>query len=172
MCRRFWVEKGAASRIGLARLACEGPKERQFSEQDCGGDPVLNVMRFSRSNGKAKNQKGTSIAMKSILFTAVVCLLCSGRTQLVAAENESIALQCVYISGEVKTPGRYPYTNDLALDKAIEMAKGVTSKASGELVLRREGGKEQTFKLKAIQQGDAKDTKLKPGDKVFVPRKE
>lgn len=104
------------------------------------------------------------------LFTAVACLLCSADTQMVAAENDSKPLQCVYITGEVKIPGKYPYTNDLALGKAIEMAKGVTSKASDKVILRREGSEAQTFKLKAIQQGDAKDTKLKPGDIVYVPR--
>jgi protein involved in polysaccharide export with SLBB domain len=114
----------------------------------------------------------SNLKVTASLFTAVACLLCGGSTQLIAAENDSKAPQCVYISGEVKIPGRYAYTNDLALDKAIEMAKGVTSKASDKVVLRREGDKEQTFKLKAIQQGDAKGTKLKPGDKVFVPRKE
>jgi NADH:ubiquinone oxidoreductase subunit F (NADH-binding) len=127
---------------------------------------------------KRKMKRERVLCMKSnpnvavvSLVAAVAWLLCGG-AQVVAAESDSKALQCVYISGEVKIPGKYAYTDDLPLSKAIEMAKGVTSKASDKVILRREGTEEKAFKLKAIQQGNAKDTKLKPGDKVFVPRKE
>ena len=104
------------------------------------------------------------------LFAATVCLLSDGNSQLLAAENDS-KLQFIYISGEVNVPQRYVYTEDLTLAKAIERAKGVTSKASENVTLTREGSDAQTFKLKEIQKGDAKDIKLKPGDKVFVPGK-
>ena len=52
------------------------------------------------------------------------------------------------------------------------MAKGVTSKTSDTVTLTRQKGDKQTFKSKAVQKGDATEVKLKPGDEVFVPRKE
>ena len=106
------------------------------------------------------------------LFAATLGFLYGGSNQLLAAaENETKPPQFIYIGGEVKVPQRYVYSEDLTLGKAIKMAKGVTSKASDRVTLTRQGSDERTFKLKAVQKGDATDVKLKPGDKVFVPRK-
>ena len=103
---------------------------------------------------------------------ATLVFLYSGSNQLLAAENETKPLQFIYIGGEVKVPQTCVYSDDLTLGKAIKMAKGVTSKASDKVTLTRQGSDKQTFKLKAVQKGDATDVKLKPGDEVFVPRKE
>jgi protein involved in polysaccharide export with SLBB domain len=102
---------------------------------------------------------------------ASVCLLWAGNNQLIAAENDTKPPQCIYVTGEVKIPNKYPYMDELTLSKAIEMAKGVTSKASDKVTLTREGGEKKTFDLKDVQKGNATDTKLKPGDNLFVPRK-
>jgi protein involved in polysaccharide export with SLBB domain len=102
---------------------------------------------------------------------ASICLLSAGSNQSVAAENDTKPLQFIYVSGEVKIPARYPYSDELTLNKAIEMAKGVTSKASGKVILARDGSDKKTLDLKDVQKGDATDIKLKPGDKLFVPRK-
>ena len=46
--------------------------------------------------------------------------------------------QRVYVSGEVKTPGRYLYEKGLTVDKAISMAGGWTEKAErGTIKLTR-----------------------------------
>jgi protein involved in polysaccharide export with SLBB domain len=106
------------------------------------------------------------------LFAATLGFLWGGSNQLVAAENDTKPPQYIYIGGEVKVPQRCPYSDDLTLGKAIKMAKGVTSKASDKVTLTRKGSDKQTFKLKAVQKGDATDVKLKPGDEVVVvPRK-
>lgn len=105
------------------------------------------------------------------LFVATMVLLCIGSNKLLAAESNSKSLQFIYVGGEVKVPQRYVYSDDLTLGKAIKLAKGVTSKASDKVILTRQGSDEQTFRLKAVQKGDAANVKLKPGDKVFVPRK-
>jgi hypothetical protein len=106
------------------------------------------------------------------LVAATLGFLYSGSNQLLAGENETKPLQFIYIGGEVKVPQRCVYSDDLTHGKAIKMAKGVTSKASDKVTLTRQGSDKQTFKLKAVQKGDATDVKLKPGDEVFVPRKE
>ena len=106
------------------------------------------------------------------LIAATLGFLYGGSNQLLAAEKETKPPQFIYIGGEVKIPQTYPYSDDLTLGKAIKMAKGVTSKASDKVTLTRQGSAKQTFKLKAVQKGDATEVKLKPGDEVFVPRKE
>src|SRR6185503_20898325 len=45
-------------------------------------------------------------------------------TLIVATENHKI-----YVSGEVKTAGAYPYAEGLSVHKAIAMAGGLTDKA-------------------------------------------
>jgi protein involved in polysaccharide export with SLBB domain len=112
-----------------------------------------------------------SVASFGLFAGTLVGLLCGGSNQLLAAENDTKPPQFIYIGGEVKVPQRYVYSDHLTLGKAIKMAKGVTSKASDKVTLTRQGSDEQTFKLKAVQKGDATEIKLKPGDKVFVPRK-
>ena len=115
----------------------------------------------------------TKKSIVSIGLSAVTLgLLYAGGNELRAAESDTKPSQFIYVGGEVKVPQRYVYSEELTLSKAIKIAKGVTSKASDKVTLTRQGSDEQTFKLTAVQKGDAADVKLKPGDKVFVPRKE
>ena len=104
-------------------------------------------------------------------FVASACLLCVGANSLPAGENNPKPAQFVYVSGEVKVPQRYIYTDGLTLGSAIKMAKGVTPKASQNVTLSRQGTDVQTFSLKRIQTAEGTDVKLQPGDKIFVPRK-
>jgi protein involved in polysaccharide export with SLBB domain len=106
------------------------------------------------------------------LCAAGALLLAVGTDPAAAAGNDSKPPQFIYVGGEVKVPQRYIYTGDLTLGDAIKMAKGVTAKASEKVTLTRQGADAQTFSLKAVQSGDAKDIKLKPGDKIFVARKD
>jgi len=55
-----------------------------------------------------------------------------------------------YASGEVKTPGGYPYKDGLTVHKAIAMAGGLTEKAERDefRVLRRTHGQEETLPVK------------------------
>ncbi len=108
---------------------------------------------------------------KVVVIAASACLPWLGAGFLTAAEKDSKPAQFVYIAGAVTIPQRYIYTDGLTLGKAIEMAKGVTSGASGKVTLTREGADIRTFAVKNIQKGRDKDIKLQPGDKVFVARK-
>jgi protein involved in polysaccharide export with SLBB domain len=55
-----------------------------------------------------------------------------------------------YVSGEVKTPGGYPYEEGLTIQKALVMSGGLTEKAErGEFkVLRRTNGQEKSLPVK------------------------
>ena len=74
-------------------------------------------------------------------------------------------LQKVYVNGEVKKPGDYPYEKNITLHKVITMAGGFTDKASeGRIkVLRVVDGREQSIRLKL------EDVVL-PEDIIVVPR--
>jgi protein involved in polysaccharide export with SLBB domain len=74
-------------------------------------------------------------------------------------------LQKVYVNGEVKKPGDYPYEKNITLHKVITMAGGFTDKASESRtkVLRVIEGHEQSIRLKL------EDVVL-PEDIIVVPR--
>jgi len=111
------------------------------------------------------------------VFFAAVLLLTS--SQLRAAEarqnganDESEPIQLVYVAGQVKIPQRYVFTNGMTLSVAIKMAKGVTEQASPtKVTLTREGKKPLMLDRQKVENGTAKDIKLQPGDKIFVPKK-
>ena len=68
-----------------------------------------------------------------------------------------------YASGEVKTPGGYPYQESLTVHRAVAMAGGLTEKAErGALhILRRVGGQEETLPVQL-------DTLVLPDDIIVV----
>jgi polysaccharide export outer membrane protein len=77
----------------------------------------------------------------------------------------------VYISGEVKAPGAYPYSDNISLQKALTLAGGVTEKADRkELTVRRVvGGQEQSLVLPleaAVQPEDL--IIVREGQRVYV----
>ncbi|MBA3753540.1 MAG: SLBB domain-containing protein [Nitrospira sp.] len=77
----------------------------------------------------------------------------------------------VYISGEVRTPGAYPYSDNISLQKALTMAGGVTEKAHREdLTVRRlVDGQDQTLVLKLDALVQPEDLiVVREGQKVYV----
>jgi polysaccharide export outer membrane protein len=68
-----------------------------------------------------------------------------------------------YLTGEVKTPGGYPYEEGLTVHRALAMAGGLTEKAERDQlrVLRHTAGYEQTLPVKL-------DTPVLPDDIIVV----
>jgi len=71
--------------------------------------------------------------------------------------------QKFYVSGEVKTPGRYLYEPGLTVQKALSMVGGFTEKADklGIMVTRVKGGRIETIPLEA-------DARILPDDLIVV----
>lgn len=68
-----------------------------------------------------------------------------------------------YISGEVNSPGGYPFQPGLTLDRAIALAGGLTERASKRRITVIRGGDESRTIEKA-----ALDTTVKPGDTITI----
>jgi polysaccharide export outer membrane protein len=70
----------------------------------------------------------------------------------------------VYVTGEVKRPGRYPFDEGMTVLAATITAGGYTDKASsrGTYILRRRRGTEEKIKV------DSNDL-IQPGDTIVVP---
>lgn len=106
---------------------------------------------------------GTWFIASALFLTLILALPAHAETK------EPKPARFVYVSGEVKVPQRYVYTEGLTVTKAIRQAKGVTAQASEKITLQRAGAKDQTFTLKQLQ---GKDVPLQADDRLFVPRKD
>jgi protein involved in polysaccharide export with SLBB domain len=73
--------------------------------------------------------------------------------------------QKVYVSGEVRTPGGFPYEKGLTMHKAITLAGGFTDKAAERRtkVLRTINGQQQSIRVKL-------DDPVLPEDIIVVPQ--
>ena len=68
----------------------------------------------------------------------------------------------IYIYGEVRRPGAYPYQKDLTIEKAIVLAGGLTARASDDKVsVVHESEPEKVVKTK-------RNARLSPGDIVTI----
>jgi protein involved in polysaccharide export with SLBB domain len=71
----------------------------------------------------------------------------------------------VYVDGEVRIPGRYPWTNGMRLKDAIEAAGGFNDFSNRRIRLVHSDGTAEKYRVR----GDWTATinpELKPGDKV------
>lgn len=79
----------------------------------------------------------------------------------------------VYVFGEVKKPGTFPYEERMNIIQAITLAGGFEKLANknGISVTRVLDGREQRLQVpvKEIGEGKAPNFQLEPGDIVFVP---
>jgi polysaccharide export outer membrane protein len=77
-----------------------------------------------------------------------------------------------YVTGEVRAPGRYPYTGEMSVLKAITTAGGFTdfAKKSRVQLSRTDGKKSRVDCLAALKNAEL-DLPVHPDDVVFVPRR-
>jgi polysaccharide export outer membrane protein len=72
--------------------------------------------------------------------------------------------QSIFVLGEVKTPGQYPYVSDMTLEQAVAEAGGYTARANkGTVVLRRQ----QWDAAKKVRLGQ-EALRISPGDTITV----
>ncbi|MCP4606875.1 MAG: polysaccharide export protein [Proteobacteria bacterium] len=81
----------------------------------------------------------------------------------------------VFIFGQVKKPGTFPYQEGMSVVEAISIAGGFTAMARGNdtTVTRIVDGKKKRFgvPVEEIGQGKAANFVLRPGDILFVPER-
>lgn len=74
-----------------------------------------------------------------------------------------IAFREIYVNGEVKRPGGYPYQPGLTVDKAIALAGGFTDRASRKKVQLTPSGRKD-----GQQRSASLDEKVNPGDIIVI----
>jgi len=77
-----------------------------------------------------------------------------------------------FVYGEVRQSGRFIYTQDLTVLKAIATAGGFTDFADrSEIELTIFNGKKHTINGKVAEKNPAYDLKVLPGEKIHIPRR-
>jgi polysaccharide export outer membrane protein len=95
----------------------------------------------------------------------------SGRLErnLILRPNDTVFVpeaERIFVTGEVRNPGAFPWSTGLTVRQAVSLAGGFTEDASkgSARVVRAAGGQTRTIKLKL-------DEPLRPGDTVLVKAK-
>jgi len=81
-----------------------------------------------------------------------------------------VAQRFFYVGGEVKNPGRFLWSEDTTLLKAINTASGFTDYANRRKVQLVRGKTGETYDCEDLQRHPAKDVLIRPGDTLTVPR--
>jgi len=73
----------------------------------------------------------------------------------------------ISVGGQVRAPGRVPYSADLTLMTTISAAGGPSDFAGDRIRLVR-GGKVQFFSRKRLEKDPSKDPQVEPGDQIEI----
>lgn len=84
--------------------------------------------------------------------------------------NVQAPVRYVYIGGEVRQPGRFPWTKDMTLSKAISTASGFNEFANRNRVELTRGRVKTVYDCEEIRRHPEKDVPILPGDSIYVPR--
>ncbi|NOS72055.1 MAG: hypothetical protein HOP33_19285 [Verrucomicrobia bacterium] len=78
--------------------------------------------------------------------------------------------QFFYMQGQVRQPGRYPYSGEISVARAIQTAGGFLESANRKQVrLIREGDAIFIVNCDKIQKDPSQDLRILPGDQLHVP---
>lgn len=93
----------------------------------------------------------------------ITARLADGYIRQPRVSAEVLTYRPFYILGEVRTPGKYPYANDLTVMNAIATAEGFTPRADKRKVFVRHAGaeKEEEHRL-------TPDLRVGPGDTIRI----
>jgi len=81
-----------------------------------------------------------------------------------------VAQRFFYVGGEARNPGRFPWSEDTTLMKAISTASGFTDYANRQKVQLTRGGMVDVYNCEDLQRHPVKDPTIRPGDTITIPR--
>lgn len=82
----------------------------------------------------------------------------------------TVAARFFYVGGEVRASGRFNWTEDMTLLKAINTAGAFTDYANRRRVEITRGGEKLTVDAEDLRRNPALDPAIRPGDSIWVPR--
>ncbi|MBS0240679.1 MAG: polysaccharide export protein [Proteobacteria bacterium] len=155
----------ARSNVGAYRLGI-GDKVRLtvFGEPDLSGTFEINSQgRISLPLAGEVNAAGLDA---NGLRDAAIRRLAEGYLKSPKVTVEVVAYRPIYISGEVKSSGEFPYKNGLRIGDAVVLAGGYTYRANQNYVVLSRPGM-----AKDVRVNLPTDMLVVPGDNIRVPER-
>lgn len=139
-------------------------------------DAITQAGGFEEKSGDVEIQRrDASGKLQSRILVKEDLLSGSAKANIYVLDQDVINVQpakSVYVSGEVKSPGSFPYAKDMTLLRAVTLAGGFTQWAKKDPVdiLRDVNGKPSVIHVDAtkIEKGKLEDPPLQPNDHVVV----
>jgi polysaccharide export outer membrane protein len=82
----------------------------------------------------------------------------------------TVAARYFYVGGEVRSSGRFNWTDDMTLLKAINTAGAFTDYANRRRVEITRGKEKITMDGEELRRDPSQDIPIRPGDSIWVPR--
>jgi len=81
-----------------------------------------------------------------------------------------VSARFFYLGGEVRAPGRYPWTDDITLMKAIMTGGGFSDYANRKKVEITRNKETRRINCEDLRAHPDKDVSVQPGDSINIPR--
>jgi protein involved in polysaccharide export with SLBB domain len=131
-------------------------------------EPGLTVQKaLSMAGGLTEKADKAEVKVNRLEDGIVRTLVLDAHTPILPNDVLVVAqAQKIFVEGEVKLPGSFPYERGMTVHMAIAMAGGFTDKASqgGTKILRNLNGQEQSERAKL-------DWPVQPNDIIVVPQR-
>jgi len=140
-------------------------------------DAISQAGGFNEKSGDVEiERRDESGLLQSKVFTREELLAGSSEKYNIFVKDQDVVnvrtVKSVYVTGEVKNPGSFPYHKDMTFLRAITLAGGFGQWANkGRVdVLREENGSHTILHVDAdkIEKGKAEDLPLLPNDQIVV----
>ena len=126
---------------------------------DENGDITLPLVGRIKAEGTAMGELGERIQANYVPKYYVRC-----------TATVLVTVRFFYVGGEVRGPGRFNWTDDITLMKAINTAGGFTDYAKRTKVEVSRGKQKSVYNCEDLRQHPDRDIKIQPGDSLYVPR--
>ncbi len=159
--------------LGQVRMPGRIPLKGTFKVLDA----ISQAGGFTDSSGDVEIQRRDSAGqLQSKVFSKEELLTGNSEKVNIYVRDQDVInvqmIKSVYVNGEVKSPGPFPYSRDMTLLRAITRAGGFTDWANkGKVdILRENGGKTKVIHVDAgdVERGKIPDVPLLPNDQVVV----
>jgi len=140
-------------------------------------DAISQAGGFQENSGDVELQRRDGAGqLQSKVFSKEELLTGNDQRGNIYVQDQDVinvqVVKSVYVNGEVKSPGPFPYNKEMTLLRAITRAGGFTQWANkGRVdILREEKGTNKVMHVDAgdIERGKIPDIPLKPNDQVVV----
>ncbi len=142
-------------------------------------EPALSGVHTVSPTGQIDYPLIGTVTVEGLVASQVAALLRQKLAQgymrhpYVTVQVKTLSSKKIFVLGEVKTPGRFPYTDNMTIVEAVTLAGGfaIMAERNYAIVTRMDATGERRIPVPVdkIMQGLAVNFQVQPGDIIYVP---